>query len=69
MTVMNLYNLNNPPFTDRNIDDSSDNAMMPLMNPIHAPYVRADTPGERIVHGDNERFGHLAHLTMCLLQH
>ena len=50
MTVMNLYNLNNPPFTDRNIDDSSDNAMMPLMNPIHAPYVRADTPGERIVH-------------------
>ena len=39
--------------TNRNIDENND---------CNAPYVRVDTPGERVVHIDNERFSHLAHL-------
>ena len=39
--------------TNRNIYDNNDS---------NAPYVRVDTPGERVVHIDNERFSHFAHL-------
>ena len=34
------------------------------MATLMVPYVRTDTPGERVIHRDNERFSHLAHLKM-----
>ena len=43
--------------TNRNIDENNDS---------NAPYVRADTPGERVVHIDNESFSHFAHLEIYI---
>ena len=34
------------------------------MATLMVPYVRTDTPGERVIHRDDERFSHFADLSM-----
>ena len=34
------------------------------MATLMVPYVRTDTPGERVIHRDDERFSHFADLNM-----